>query len=150
VIGFPGAGGSASMSPAGPPPTEAERQALLEPPAVLPSSIEVPGHGAIPSPQDFWRQWAPLALEQRTLVPATVPGFSELCELASFKAEVAARLRKFGSQGKEGDARQKQYAKLSQRVDATLGRFKLTAFARPADGSAAKKPAANPFAVVAP
>lgn len=145
MIGFPGTAAGA-VPPAGPPPTDDERRALLEPPAALPASLDVPGLGPLPSPADFWRQWAPLAVDQRTLIPATVPGFSELCELASFKAEIAARLRKFGSQGKEGDARQKQYAKLSQRVDTTLGRFKLTAFAKPADAGGKKTPAANPFA----
>lgn len=145
MLGFPGAGGP----PAGQPPTGPELLALREPPADLPAAIAAPGLGvALTSQAEFWRRYAPLAIDQRTLVPATVPGFRELCELAAFTEELAARLRKFGSEGKAGSERMRNYTRLSQRLDQAFARFKLTAFGKPADGGGQKKPAANPFSQV--
>lgn len=129
VVGFPG-GASIGGNAAPPAPPSDETRALGEPPADLPELQ-----------QAHWRSLAPLAIEQRTLVPATVPGFRELCQLLAFKEELASRVAKFGS-----EAALKHYTKLSPRVDAALARFKLTAFGKPADGAKQGKPAQNPFA----
>ncbi|OFW37638.1 MAG: hypothetical protein A3J29_06080 [Acidobacteria bacterium RIFCSPLOWO2_12_FULL_67_14b] len=129
--------------------------ALLEPPADLPdvsSSPALPGV-VLTSQQVYWRRWAPHAIEQRTLTPATAAGFRELCEVAAFKDELAARLQRFGIDGKAGAERMRTYTRLSQRLDAALGRFKLTAFGKPADGGGGRRQepgAVNPFAQVGP
>jgi hypothetical protein len=130
VVGFPG-GASIGGSAAPPAPPSDETRALVDPP------------GDLPDPQQLhWRALAPLAIEQRTLVPATAPGFRELCQLLAFKEELARDMAKFGT----GGTRLKEYTKLSPRVDAALARFKLTAFGKPADGAKHGKPAMNPFA----
>lgn len=148
VVDFPaGSSSSASSIAAG---EAAARESLLEPPADLRDGRPAPGvdAGLLPSEKDFWRRYAPSAIEQGTLVPATVHGFRELCELAAFKEEYAARLAKYGSDGKTGADRMRMYTRLAQRLDVALARFKLTAFGKAADGggAAAGKPSANRFA----
>ena len=128
-----------------------EAAALLEPPADLPdvsASPALPGM-ILTSQRAYWLRWAPHAVDQRTLTPATAAGFRELCEVAAFKEDVAVRLQKFGSDGKSGAERMKQYTRLSQRLDACLGRFKLTAYGKPMDGGgSSKKAPSNPWAQV--
>lgn len=139
MLAFPG--GAGAGAPAG-------ASALLDPPEDL-SGVERQSAlgGGLATAKDFWRRLAPHAIAQGTLVSATVPGFRELCELMALKEEVWARLQRFGSDGKTGAERLRNYTKLSQRLDATLGRFKLTAFGKPAnDGVPNQKPGANPFA----
>lgn len=150
ILGFPGGAPVAGSAAPPRPPAPEDVAALSEPPADLPSVIQSPSLAGVTltSQADFWRRYAPLAIDQRTLVPATVPGFREVCELAALKEEVAAKLQKWGSEGKTGSDRMRTYTRLSQRLDAALGRFKLTAFGKPADGGVSKRPAANPFAQV--
>lgn len=142
------------MPPGVSPPPAAEPLAhLLEPPADLRDGRPAPGldAGVLPSEKDFWRRYAPAAIDQQTLVPATVHGFRELCELAAFKEEYAARLAKYGSDGKTGDQRMRMYTKLSQRLDAAMARFKLTAFGKPiedAGGGRQRESPSNPWAQV--
>ncbi len=111
---------------------------LHEPPADLPDAQKA-----------IWRVYAPLAIEQRTLALATAPGFRELVEQMALKDDIATRLARFGADGKTGSDRVKLYTRLSQRVDASLARFKLTAFGKPADGSGQKQAQANPWSQVA-
>jgi phage terminase small subunit len=126
--------------PLGPaPPTSAEDASLLEPPADL-----------IPAQQEFWRRWAPFAIEQRTLVPATVAGFRELCEQFVLKAAIARRLQRLGPGSEKALSTMRSYVQLAQRLDSTLARFKLTGFGKPADsGGRARQAATNPWAQVA-
>lgn len=112
-------------------------QALREPPA------ELVGAGA-----EFWRLWAGHAITERTLSPATAAGFRELCEQAALTAAIHAKIQKLKPDNKKADPYLKTYIKLSQRLDASLARFKLTAFGKPAV-SDKPKPAANPWAQVA-
>lgn len=104
-----------------------------------------------PKQREVWKTWAPRAIEQRTLVPATVAGFSELCEQMVLKNEIAAAIDKAGVSHYDSDRLLKRYAPLAQRVDASLARFKLTGFGKAADGAAKRSSAstASPWAKVA-
>jgi phage terminase small subunit len=103
-----------------------------------------------PAQQDFWRRWAPCAMEQRTLVPATIAGFRELCEQFDLKQKVARRIQALGAGSPKAAGHLGAYVKLAQRVDSTLARFKLTGMGKPADNAGrARQTAANPWAQVA-
>lgn len=133
---------------------------------VPPASGEVvhppPGHPADPiapllTPPDdldedlaaIWRKFAPSAIEVGTLVEATAPGFRELVELYALKQAIGAHLRKVKQlHSKRNEGHLRTYLKLSQRLDVSLGRFKLTAFGKPVDGGRGgipKKEPANPW-----
>lgn len=122
-------------SPAAVPQQESE---LLQPPSDL-----------TPAQQDLWRRWAPLAVEQRTLVPATVPGFRELCEQLALKQTLARRIGHLGAGSERAAGRLGLYVKLAQRLDSSLARFKLTGFGKPDTTARARPSAANPWAQVA-
>jgi hypothetical protein len=137
-LGFPGVQTSASGSAPAADPSELAD--LANPPKNLPAAE-----------RRFWRLYAPHAIEQRTLVPATIAGFRELCEVFVIKEDLHAKIVQYGTDGKSGQERLRTYTRLSQRLDAALARYKLTAFGKPMDqGSGAKKPAANPWAQVGP
>lgn len=122
---------------------------LLEPPADLKPARPAPGlnAGMLPSEADFWRRYAASAIEQGTLTPATVHGFRLLCELSALTEDYAARMAKYGSDGKTGESRARLYIRYAQRLDAALARFKLTAFGKAVeDGTAARRTSTNPFA----
>ena len=115
-----------------------------------PDSLAEPPADLSPGQREVWRTFAPHALAQRTLVPAAVPGFRELCEQFVVKQAIFRRMEKLGLASARAEGMRKRYEKMAQRVDATLARFKLTAFGKPADAtSSARKPAANPWARVA-
>jgi hypothetical protein len=101
--------------------------------------------------QDFWRIYAPAAIEQRTLITATVGGFRELCEQFALKQAIATRIGKLklGAASKSAEGPLRHYVKLSQRVDASMARFKLTAMGKPAEVGVVKPATANPWAAVA-
>lgn len=61
---------------------------------------------------------------------------------------LAAKINHLGADTKEAAPYLLSYLKLAQRVDASLARFKLTAFGKPAV-SDKPQPAANPWAQVA-
>lgn len=111
---------------------------LIDPPADL-----------SPAQQEFWRRWAPFAIEQRTLIPATVAGFRELCEQFALKQVLARRIHALGAGSEKAASRLRAYVQLAQRLDSTLARFKLTSFGKPADNAGrARQTAANPWAQV--
>lgn len=100
----------------------------------------------------FWSRYAIEAINQGTLIPASVAGFRELCEQYAFKEDIAARIDKLRPTSKRAEALLRVYIRLAQRVDASLGRFKLTAFGKAADGGVggvATPVPANPWAKVA-
>lgn len=94
------------------PPTATE---LLEPPKDLP-----------PEQQAFWKEHAPLAVERRTLMPATVPAFRLLCELYVKKVLVGEMVDK----GALGGLR--VWLQLCKQVEGLMGRFCLAPFGKPA------------------
>lgn len=56
----------------------------------------VPPHDLPEDQHQFWRTYAPLALEKRTLTPQTLPAFKHLCELEAMRAKVWAQLERDG------------------------------------------------------
>lgn len=121
------------------------------PAAVSDQALEVPPAELTRGQRQFWRQAAPLAVGQGTLTASTAVGFRELCEQFCLKAAIARKIEKLGPASKSADAYIKAYVKLAQRLDATLARFKLTAFGKPADQAASRRSAAaaSPWAEVA-
>lgn len=116
----------------------AEDASLLVPPRDLPRDQ-----------RKYWVRYAPLAIAQQTLIPAHIPGFRELCEQAAFKDALAKQIRKMKPESPAASETLRHYEKLVQRLDATLARFRLTGFGRPASTSAAaRKAAASPWAAV--
>lgn len=136
LLGFP-----AAVRPA----DAAAIASLTEPPADL-SDAPPAGELTTMTAKAAWRLYAPLAIEQGTLVPNTVPGFRELVQQFVMKEDAAARLMRFGSEGKSGRERARSFAQLAQRLDASLARFKLTAFGKPADSSKKSSATANVWA----
>lgn len=117
--------------------------------APIDDALAVPPADLPPKMRPFWSTWAPLALSQGTLTRATMPGMRELCELATFKQAVERRIRRIGAAAPEAQSLLRNYLKLSQRLDAAMARFKLTAFGKPEAAALVKKPAVNPWAAVA-
>jgi hypothetical protein len=132
LLGEPGSPGSPWVAPV------VGDDPLLAPPADLP-----------PAQQDFWRIYAPYAIEQRTLVAATVAGFRELCEQFALKQTIARGIQRLGAGSSKAEGRMRNYVKLAQRLDATLARFKLTGFGKPVDAGGARKAGTSPWAQVA-
>ncbi len=108
----------------------AHDEALIVPPSTLPLDQ-----------QDFWREHAPLAIERRTLTPATVPAFRLLCELHAKKAMVSTMVDK----GALGGLR--IFLQLAKQVETLMARFCLAPFGKPATAEKPKK-AVNPFSAV--
>lgn len=112
--------------------------ALVLPPSDLPTAE-----------QAAWKLHAPLALAQDTLVPATVPGFREFCQLYVHQAELSARIALLGRTSAEADRLVKRWEKGVVLLNTKLKDYKLTAFGKAeAEAVKKKKPAANPWAQV--
>lgn len=92
--------------------------------------------------QAFWREHAPLAIERRTLTPATVPTFRLLCELHAKKVMVGGMVDK----GALGGLR--VFMQLAKQVESLMARFCLAPFGKPAKPEKPKA-AANPWASLA-
>lgn len=127
---------------------------LLWPPAPEAAVVDlaIPPEDLPEAQQAFWRRYAPAALEQQTLVCSTLLGFRELCEQFALKQTLAARITsyKLGAASKSADRLLRQYVKLAQRIDASLGRFKLTAFGKPVLPMTTRRPVvSNPWTEVA-
>lgn len=101
---------------------------LSEPPEDLPEEQ-----------QEFWRKYAPFALERKTLTASTVPAFRLLCELNAKKTMVSAMVDK----GALGGLR--VFMQLAKQVESLMGRFCLAPFGKP---TYTEKPAkqVNPWA----
>jgi hypothetical protein len=149
--------------PAGDNLADAAPSVLLEPPVELLAALAAAEKAAGPEPSsdsarvcaslqqqaEIWRRLAPLATDQGTLTAFSVPGFRELCQQLVLKDELWSKIMRFGIEGKSGRDRQKDYARIAQRVDASLARFKLTAFGKPDDGAGAggaQQAPTNPWA----
>lgn len=102
------------------------------------AEIEMP-KGLPENQQEFWRANAPLAIERRTLTPATVPAFMLLCELNAKKVLVGVKV----DEGELGGLR--VYAQLAKQVEGLMARFCLAPFGKPTDGGKKATTASNPF-----
>ena len=101
-------------------PTAPVDASLANPPGELPADQGV-----------FWRDYAPKALERGTLIESALPGFRLLCELAAKKATAEQKAAGFGV------SEMRLYLELAKRVEASLARFELTGFGKPARPTAA-------------
>jgi hypothetical protein len=121
-----------------------------EPPVVdvAPAGLAIPPADLPVAEQAFWARYAPIAIEQRTLVEATVAGFRELSEQFVIKDEMIKHIHVLGATSAEADRLVKRYEKLAQRVDASLKAFKLTAFGKPVEGAKPRQAAVNPWAAL--
>jgi len=118
-------------------------------PQVDGSVLADPPDGVGERAAELWRELAPHAIAQGTLVPATVQGFRELVEHVAMKQELVAKIvQAGGAAAKDADGLMRHYAKIAQRLDASLARFRLTASGKP-EPSAVRVKVANPWAAVA-
>lgn len=132
--------------------SKGESNSLSIPPADLPAEQ-----------RDFWHRYAQSAIEQGTLTTHTVAGFRLLCgdsaKLSAWERQIAKDGETYLKITIDGSGQEHQEVKahpllapsirLSQRVDAGLGRFKITANGKPEAGTGRRKPAANPWASIA-
>ena len=109
-------------------------KALLEPPEGLPA-VQV----------EFWRKWAPLALEKRTLTTETVPAFTMLCELEVRRRAIVAEFDREGAEPTPMGLR--LYLQAAKQVEGLMGRFCLAPFGKPVVSEKPKQ-VVNPFAQV--
>lgn len=109
-----------------------------------------------------WQKYAPLAIENRTLVKATEPTFRQLCELEVEKGKILAQLDHDGrtyikawtdSSGQEHQELKAHplmvhYGRMSKEMTALFARFGLAPFGKPV-GPAPKRAAMNPWQQIA-
>lgn len=119
-----------TAAPAGPLSTTT----LTEPPADLSEARKA-----------FWREWAPKAIAAGTLTEATVLGFRELSEQYVIKEDLAKAVELKAPGWGES---LKLWMKATQRLDASMARFKLTAFGKPETKQKAPGGAASAWASV--
>lgn len=121
----------------------------------LPPAVPLDGQASLREPpadllepaRACWRAWADQALAERTLTPATVPGFRELClRLAAVQA-LDARIAAIGLATQEALPYLRERRGQAGQLAVSLKDFKLTAFGKPATAET-PKPVANPWASV--
>lgn len=127
VLGLDGNRRAAKMSSALPPPvTPTERVGLLEPPEELSGPAKA-----------CWRTWAPHAIEERTLTPATEAGFRELCIRMANVHELDARIVQLGTASQEALPYLRERRGQAAQLNVSLKDFKLSAFGKPATAETA-------------
>jgi len=109
------------------------------------AGLDLPPDDLTAEEQRFWRQYAPLALERRTLVPATVPGFRLLCRTEATLTRMAADLLRDGDtvmkvtidgsgqehQEVKNHPKATRHDRLIKVLDGLLKSFCLTPFGKP-------------------
>ena len=101
--------------------SEVEREGLLEPPKDLPDGARL-----------CWRAWAPPALEERTLTPATEAGFREMCIRMSIVQELDKRIALLGVGTQDSLPYLRERRGQASQLNGSLKDFKLSAFGKPA------------------
>lgn len=105
-------------------------------------AIEAPA-GLTDAELAVWNEWAPLAIAERTLTPATARAFAHLCELEADRREIRGRYlvgRKGDGallilQRKEELALRREHRTLAKDIKAALKDFKLAPFGKEIDGA---------------
>ena len=111
----------------------AQQTAAGDPEASAYQALTIPPEGLTTAQMTIWRALAGFAVDAGTLVPSTVAGFWELCEQMALKAELWEQVKTLKPASAEGRPVLSLYIRLSQRVESSLGRFKLTAVGKPAE-----------------
>jgi hypothetical protein len=119
-----------------------------QPPAAqADADLLVPPDDLADAAREFWTVYAPLAIEERTLVPATVYGFRVLCQQAAEHRRLMTAMNVGTGLSKKAGAARRDWLKLSPRLEVSLKNFKLTALGKPADGSRGRRETPqNPWA----
>ncbi len=120
------------------------------PPAVpveAQSSLRTPPADLTAAAQACWRAWADRALAERTLTPATVPGFRELCLRMAMVRAIDDRIAVLGIATQDALPYLKERRGQAGQLAVSLKDFKLTAFGKPAT-TETPKATANPWASV--
>ena len=116
------------------PVDEGERQRLLTAPDGLSKEAQL-----------VWIKLAEHAIAERTLTPATAAGFAQLCQQWVYLDALDKKIQHLGPDTKEASPYFQTWKAVVMRVDASLARFKLTAFGKPATKEKPKA-AVNPWA----
>ena len=94
----------------------------------------------------IWRAQSPRALHQLTLTDDTAGAFARLCEQWSEADRIYRELRRAKPDSAKYRSGIKVWLALQQRLDASLGRFRLTAYGKPVlEPKQAPKHETNPF-----
>ena len=113
-------------------------------PVADPEGLLMPPTDLGPAEQEVWRDLAPHAIRERTLVSSRVPGFMQLCRQWVYCQELDARIRVLGITSSEADRLLRHFDKWEKALSASMGNFSIRSFGKPA---APEKPkaAANPW-----
>lgn len=115
-----------------------------------PSTLLVPPRDLSPAEKRAWRTHAPLAIAERTLDAARVPGFKRLCRLVVNANEIHDRIVVLDRTTAEADRLMRRWEKAEMLLSASLQQFRLTGAGKPEappKKSAASTP--NPWALLA-
>lgn len=132
----PMVGHRAPVRPELPPVDTGERAGLLKAPEDLPEDV-----------RKVWHHWAEHAIAERTLTTSTAAGFRQFCQQWAYLDSVVAKIAHLGANTTEAAPYLRLFLNLSQRLDGSMARFKLTALGKPAV-SDKPKAAANPWAAL--
>jgi hypothetical protein len=114
------------------------------------SPLVAPRFDCYADEQSVWMALAPWAIAQGTLDEARIPGFRKLCHELFLAQTLKAELDRLGPSSAEGVRILKPYLDVSKALDASLMKFRLTAFGKAMDPGKSKPVApANPWASMA-
>jgi hypothetical protein len=133
----PGAGRRPRRLSAVPAPIEALKSDAA-PAAVSPVVVQKPD-GLKKPVSAMWDRFAPLATAQGTLVPAMVPEFEAMCELAVLQAMALKRFRREGFT-EFGLKVERSYRGLTQRLEIKMRAFRLAPMGKEIAPTAKDKP----------
>lgn len=98
--------------------------------------------------QEYWRLWAPRAIQEGTLLASRVLGFRQLVAQLEMVEDLDKKITELGTATRDAAEAMKSYVKLAQRLDSTLARFKLTSNGK-SEVPAKKGTSVNAWAAVA-
>lgn len=98
--------------------------------------------------KEFWRLWAPRAVQEGTLLPSRVLGFRQLVAQLEMVEDLDKKIMELGTATRDAAEAMKSYVKLAQRLDSTMARYKLTSAGK-SETSAKKSTTVNAWAAVA-
>lgn len=129
------------------------RPAFVADVATVPAMNDPEGLSAPPADlsakrQEYWRLWAPRAVQEGTLLPSRVLGFRQLVAQLEMVEDLDKKIMELGTATRDAAEAMKSYVKLAQRLDSTMARFKLTSAGK-SEAPAKKSTGVNVWAAVA-
>lgn len=116
----------------------------VDAPVADPENLLQPPTDITADEQTIWRELAPHALRERTLVLSRVPGFKQLCRQWVYCAALDERIRHLGITTQEADRLLRHFDKWEKALSASMGNFSIRSFGKPASPEKPKA-SANPF-----